>query len=167
MQFAADVHQQLADARFLDRKIQPHKSERRCLRSEKRRRAERPDHFVVTHVDYPQIAVGMGAIAGNGQNDMRVDSRNSEINDLKVRVRKPLVQQRFQITRRGVRRLRLSSRGRLSQYKNAVCVGGFPGRHHDGSGPARQLRRKESQAEIFIVDQKILLADANFFKEAG
>jgi hypothetical protein len=38
--------------------------------------------------------------------------------------------------------------------------------HHDRPGPARQLRREKSHAEVFVVDQKIFSAAADYLKKS-
>jgi len=87
LQFAAKLNQQLADARLLNRKVQPDKTQRRGFLAENRRGAKRPHHFVVAHVDDPQVALGPRAVAGNGQNDVRVDGRDARVDDFETRVR--------------------------------------------------------------------------------
>ena len=165
LEFAPEAGQQLTQARFLNRQVQPDQRERRDFRAEHRRRAERPDHFVVAHVNDPHISLLPGAIAGDRQNYVRIDGRNAQIDDLKTGLGITPGQQGLQITRRGEWRLRFPARGGLAQNKNTIGACGLRRLHHKWTGPARQLRREKSQAETFVVDQKILAAHADGFKK--
>src|SRR5436309_60905 len=69
---------QLPDARAFQREIQSGSRERWSARTENGGRAERSDHFVVAHVDNPNVSLLPRAILRHGQNDMRIDGGDTE-----------------------------------------------------------------------------------------
>ncbi len=98
---------------------------------------------------------------------MRVDGRDAGIDHLKVRLRIPVCQQRLQIPRRRVIWIRLAAGRRLPQDEYAIGVYRFLGLEHQRLGPTRQGRWKKAQAEIFVVDEIITVADMDFFEKGG
>ena len=62
----------------------PDQRQWRCLATEYGARAERADHFVVAHVNHPDVALCQGAIAGDWQNGVRVDGRHGGVDHFKV-----------------------------------------------------------------------------------
>src|SRR6202000_2449450 len=66
-QATSQSHQRLAKSRFLESEIETHKSKRRRLGAKNRCRAKWPDHFVIAHVNEPEIAFVFGAFARDGK----------------------------------------------------------------------------------------------------
>ena len=160
------AHQPLAEPRFLNGKIEPDQGERRRLGPENGGGPERTDHFIVPHVDDPHVAAVFRTFAGDGNDDMRVDGGERDVDDFKFFAGKSLAQLHFQITRRAIGRFGIPHRGRFAKNENANRIGRLGRRKDEWICPARQLRRKKSEAEILIIDQKIRLADAIYFEEA-
>ena len=96
---------------------------------------------------------------------MRVDGGDAQIDNLKMRLRITRRQQGFQVTARAVGRLRITHRGGLAQDENSVGVGGLVYRHADRSQTARQLRRKKPEAEGFVVNEILAVADGDFLEQ--
>src|SRR5208282_4902685 len=126
---AAKAYQQLTQPCFLDREVEPDDFEGRRLGAKNGGGTERSDHFVVAHVDDPKVAVETGAIAGDGQDDVRVDGRDAQVDDLKMGFGVTRGQQGLQVTARAIGRFRIAHRGGLAQDEYAAGVDGFCGRH--------------------------------------
>src|SRR5206468_5311617 len=75
----------------------PNQSQPRRLGAEDGRRAEGSLHFIISHVNDPQIALVPGALARNRENGMRVDRGHGRANDVKARAGEALAKQNFQI----------------------------------------------------------------------
>ena len=124
---------------------------RQRLRAEHGRRAERPDHFVVAHINDPEIAVVPGALAGDGQNDVRVDGGDAQVDDLKFFSGEPLAQQHLQVTARAVGRLRIAHRGGFAENKNADGVRRFDRRNQKRSGQRASWGGKKRKVKFSLL----------------
>ena len=99
------------------------------------------------------------ALAGDGQNDVRVDGREGDVDDLEFFARILFAQQHFQVTIRAAGRLGITHRRRFTQNKNAERAGRLVSGHPDREGKARGFRRKKTEAEIIVLNVAILAAD--------
>ena len=129
LKLARQGRDQLSDPGLLHRQTQPDQPPGRRFGPEDGRRAERPDHFVVAHVNDPKVALMARALAGDGENDVRVDGGDGHVDNLEVFVGVSFAQEHFQITSRAVSGFRISLRGGFSQNEDAVSVGGLAGLH--------------------------------------
>ena len=89
--------EKLAHPCSLDSQHQPDNGARRSARTEPGAGAEGADHFIVAHVNDPDVAVLGGAVADDGKNDMGVDGGDSGIDDFELSVRKALLEQDFHV----------------------------------------------------------------------
>jgi len=68
------LDQQLADARLLNRRFSRTKLSGGAFLAGKPSRTNGPTISFVAHVDDPEVAFGSRAVAGNGQDDVRIDA---------------------------------------------------------------------------------------------
>src|SRR5215471_11885108 len=134
----------------------------RHARSEYGASAKRADHFVVAHVNNPQIAITLPAFARNGQNHVRIDGGHGHTDDLKIRCGKTFAQQDLQITPGAKGWIRIAHGCRFAKHKNTIGVGRFYYRHAHWHRRAGQSGWKESVAKAVIGHIIILAADYGF-----
>ena len=146
---------------------EPDVGQRRRLPAKNGGRAERADHFVVAHVNDPQIAVVLCALAGDGHDDVRVDGGERDVDDFKIRSRIFFAQQHFEVTTRAEGRFGIAHGGRFAEDENAERAGCLVNRHPDRTGTARVFRRKKTEAEIVVLDEVIFIADPEPVKKTG
>ena len=157
----------IARCASVDREIEPDQTEGQRLGAKYGRRAEGTDHFIVAHVHNPEITVMPGAFTRDGQDDVRVDGGDAQVDHLKFFPRKSLAQQHIHVTARAICRLRIAHGCGFAEDKNTDCIRRFGCRKNERNRPARQLRREKSQCEILIVNEIIFVTNLDFFEEPG
>lgn len=124
---------------------------------------DEPHHLVVPQVDNQEIPILVCAVAGDGQDDVRVDRRHGRVDDLELGAGVLLLQHRLKHSPETKRRLGRPHGGRASQYEDAVgvlCPGGWqlPRRGHSGDGrgekpPAELLIRRVGLAPLGLDEE--------------
>src|SRR5258708_5914935 len=99
-QLAAQLHEPLTGAQSLHRGDQAHHRPGRRLGAKYRRRSKRSNHFIVTHVNNPQVPLMLGALDGDWQDDIRVNGGVRRIGQLEFYWRVLFPQQHLPITAR-------------------------------------------------------------------
>ena len=74
-----------------------HKPQRWRTCAEYRGRPERTHHFVIPHVDDPEVACMAGAFPGYRKDGVRVDRGDTGVDDFELRLREAFGQQHFQV----------------------------------------------------------------------
>ena len=76
-----DLTEELPDASGFDRGRQSNKGAAGHLLAEDRARAEGADHFIVAHVNHPQITIECAAVMRDVADHVRVDRGDRDIDD--------------------------------------------------------------------------------------
>jgi hypothetical protein len=163
--FPRQRHDPLAGARSLEGEVPADELQRRRLLAENGRGAERADHLVVPHVNDPQVAVMSRALAGDGQDRMRVDRGHRDADDLEPGLRKPFAQERLEVTSHAKRRPRIAQRGGFAEDEDAKRARGFLRVHDHRRRAARGFRRKKPETELVVLDEDFPAADGGSLKK--
>ena len=126
------------------------------LLAEDRAGAKRSDHFIVAHVNYPNIGTRGGAITGNGENDVGINGGHRRIHDLEVRAGMAQFQHGLQHSRQPETRLRIAQRGRFAKNDNANGVGAFDLGKANGFRYSGHGRTEKAPAKPVVLNQNFL-----------
>ena len=102
-----------------------------------------------------------GALAGDGQDDMRIDGGEGDIDDFKLPLRILFPQQHLQITRGREAGGGIAHRGGLAQDKNTERAGRLVNRKPDRIRTAHDLPGEKPKSEILVLHVAILAADVD------
>lgn len=127
--------------------------------------AKRADHFVVAHINDPEIPIVADAFTGDGQDDVRIDRGHRHANDFELFVGIAIAEERFEVTAHAEGGFGIAERGGFAEEKNAECAGIFLNGHDDGRGTAGDAGREETEAEKRVLDVVFLALDGLFDEE--
>jgi hypothetical protein len=151
LSYSAQPLEQLSGPGGFQRESGADHGQRRRLISEDSSRAERPDHFVVPHVNHPNIGVSIRAVARQRADDMRVDGGHGGVHDFKLLVGMPQLQHGFQHAGQSEARLRIAISSGFAEDKNPDGSGRLFARDRDRARLTGGVRTKESPAELVVL----------------
>jgi len=143
--------EQLAEPGRFQRQSGADPWQRRRLIAKDRPRAERPDDFIVPHVDHPNVPVGLLAAAGQGQDDVRIDAGHGGVNHFKLLVGMTQAKDNVQHAGQTEAWLRVAVGSRLAKNKNADCAGRFVSRNGNGLRKPGFASAEETPAELIVL----------------
>ena len=147
--------QRLPGAGGLKREARADDRPGRNLRAKNRAGSERADHFVVAHVDHPDVAPGAGAVARDGQDDVGVDAGHGGVHHLEARARIAQTQHRFEHAGQARARLRIAVGGGFAEDKNPHRALGPGPRDGYGMRGARPACAEKAPAKLIVLHQRL------------
>ena len=145
--------EQLADLRRFQRESGTDQRQRHRLAAKDRSGAERPDDFIVPQINHPDVRAGFLAVAGQGQDDVRIDAGHGGVHHFEFLVGMAQLKHGLQHAGQPETRLRIAKSGGSAKDKNPNRVGRFLARDGSRDRLAGRARAEKSPAKLVVLHE--------------